>query len=132
VKAHRTNQEPLDEVEASTAVDRAVDSVQLFMRDIGKRPLLTAAQETVLAKRIEQGDHAATEEMVAANLRLVVSIAKRYRNQGLPFMDLIQEGTFGGDSSSPPTQPGGSARPSVVRSLTRRARSGCPFTSSSG
>jgi RNA polymerase primary sigma factor len=95
VKAHRTNQEPLDEVEASTAVDRAVDSVQLFMRDIGKRPLLTAAQETVLAKRIEQGDHAATEEMVAANLRLVVSIAKRYRNQGLPFMDLIQEGTFG-------------------------------------
>ena len=95
MKAQRTNQEPLDEVEASTAVDRSIDSVQLFMRDIGKRPLLTAAQETALAKRIEQGDHAANEEMVAANLRLVVSIAKRYRNQGLPFMDLIQEGTFG-------------------------------------
>jgi RNA polymerase primary sigma factor len=94
VKANPTNQEPLDEVEASTA-DRTIDSVQLFMRDIGKTPLLTAARETVLAKRIELGDHAATEEMVAANLRLVVSIAKRYRNQGLPFMDLIQEGTFG-------------------------------------
>jgi RNA polymerase primary sigma factor len=94
VKANPTNQEPLDEVEASTA-DRTIDSVQLFMRDIGKTPLLTAARETVLAKRIELGDQAATEEMVAANLRLVVSIAKRYRNQGLPFMDLIQEGTIG-------------------------------------
>jgi RNA polymerase primary sigma factor len=95
VKAHQTNQESLDELEVSAGVDRSIDSVQLFMRDIGKTPLLTAAQETVLAKRIERGDHAAAEEMVAANLRLVVSIAKRYRNQGLPFMDLIQEGTIG-------------------------------------
>jgi len=94
VKAHQTNQDPLDEVEA-TGVDRSIDSVQLFMRDIGKTPLLTAAQETVLAKRIERGDQTANEEMVAANLRLVVSIAKRYRNQGLPFMDLVQEGTIG-------------------------------------
>ena len=94
MKAHQTNQDPLDEVEA-TGVDRSIDSVQLFMRDIGKTPLLTAAQETVLAKRIERGDQTANEEMVAANLRLVVSIAKRYRNQGLPFMDLVQEGTIG-------------------------------------
>jgi RNA polymerase primary sigma factor len=95
VTVQQTNQERLDEAEASTGVDWSIDSVQLFMRDISKTPLLTAAQETVLAKRIERGDKRATEEMVAANLRLVVSIAKRYRNQGLPFMDLIQEGTIG-------------------------------------
>ena len=73
----------------------STDSLQLFLRDVGKVDLLTAAQEVELAKRIERGDHRAKQEMVEANLRLVVSIAKRYRNQGLPFLDLIQEGTIG-------------------------------------
>ena len=73
----------------------STDSLQLFLKDIGKVDLLTAAQEVELAKRIERGDHRAKQEMVEANLRLVVSIAKRYRNQGLPFLDLIQEGTIG-------------------------------------
>jgi RNA polymerase primary sigma factor len=72
-----------------------VDGLQLFLKDIGKVDLLTRAQEVGLAKRIERGDHGAKQEMVEANLRLVVSIAKRYRNQGLPFIDLIQEGTIG-------------------------------------
>ncbi|HUY71189.1 MAG TPA: sigma-70 family RNA polymerase sigma factor, partial [Gaiellaceae bacterium] len=81
-------EEPL-EVEITT------DSLQLFLKDIGKVELLTAAQEVELAKRIERGDHGAKQAMVEANLRLVVSIAKRYRNQGLPFLDLIQEGTIG-------------------------------------
>jgi RNA polymerase primary sigma factor len=73
----------------------STDALQLFLKDIGKVDLLTAAQEVELAKRIERGDHGAKQEMVEANLRLVVSIAKKYRNQGLPFLDLIQEGTIG-------------------------------------
>jgi RNA polymerase primary sigma factor len=73
----------------------STDALQLFLKDIGKVDLLTAAQEVELAKRIERGEHKAKQEMVEANLRLVVSIAKKYRNQGLPFLDLIQEGTIG-------------------------------------
>jgi len=73
----------------------STDGLQLFLKDIGKVDLLTAAQEVELAKRIERGEHRAKQEMVEANLRLVVSIAKKYRNQGLPFLDLIQEGTIG-------------------------------------
>jgi RNA polymerase primary sigma factor len=73
----------------------STDALQLFLKDIGKVDLLTAAQEVELAKRIERGDHSAKQAMVEANLRLVVSIAKKYRNQGLPFLDLIQEGTIG-------------------------------------
>ena len=73
----------------------STDALQLFLKDIGKVNLLTAPQEVELAKRIERGDHRAKQSMVEANLRLVVSIAKRYRNQGLPFLDLIQEGTIG-------------------------------------
>jgi RNA polymerase primary sigma factor len=71
------------------------DGLQLFLKGIGKVRLLTAQEEVVLAKRIERGSFEAKQRMVEANLRLVVSIAKRYRNQGLPFLDLIQEGTLG-------------------------------------
>ncbi|HEU4972386.1 MAG TPA: sigma-70 family RNA polymerase sigma factor [Gaiellaceae bacterium] len=83
------------EAEAEPEPEITTDALQLFLKDIGKVPLLTAAQEVELAKRIERGEHAAKQAMVEANLRLVVSIAKRYRNQGLPFLDLIQEGTIG-------------------------------------
>src|SRR5712691_2224073 len=75
--------------------DMTTDSLQLFLKDIGKVRLLTAAEEVELAKRIERGDLDAKQKMVESNLRLVVSIAKVYRNQGLPFLDLIQEGTLG-------------------------------------
>ena len=84
-----------DEPEVQVEREISTDALQLFLKDIGKVELLTAAQEVELAKRIERGDHGAKQEMVEANLRLVVSIAKRYRNQGLPFLDLIQEGTIG-------------------------------------
>ncbi len=88
--------EELDELEPEDfQLEITTDSLQLFLKDVGKVDLLTAAQEVELAKRIERGDHRAKQEMVEANLRLVVSIAKRYRNQGLPFLDLIQEGTIG-------------------------------------
>src|SRR5438128_6022598 len=75
--------------------DMTTDSLQLFLKDIGKVRLLTAQEEVDLAKRIERGDLDAKQKMVESNLRLVVSIAKNYRNQGLPFLDLIQEGTIG-------------------------------------
>jgi RNA polymerase primary sigma factor len=84
-----------DAPEAEPEAEISTDTLQLFLKDIGRVPLLTAAQEVGLAKRIERGEHAAKQAMVEANLRLVVSIAKRYRNQGLPFLDLIQEGTIG-------------------------------------
>jgi RNA polymerase primary sigma factor len=71
------------------------DSLDLFLRDAGRHPLLTAAQEVKLTKLVERGDARAKQTMVESNLRLVVSIAKRYRHQGLPFLDLIQEGTLG-------------------------------------
>jgi RNA polymerase primary sigma factor len=71
------------------------DSVTLFMNEIGKHDLLTAAEEVALAKRIERGDRQAKERMINSNLRLVVSIAKRYRGHGVSFGDLIQEGVIG-------------------------------------
>jgi RNA polymerase primary sigma factor len=75
--------------------ETTTDALQLFLREAGRHALLTAAQEVELAKRIERGDPQAKQRMIQSNLRLVVSIAKNYRNQGLPFLDLIQEGTLG-------------------------------------
>ena len=71
------------------------DSLALFLRDAGRSPLLTAAQEVKLTKLVERGDAGAKRTMIESNLRLVVSIAKKYRHQGLPLLDLIQEGTLG-------------------------------------
>jgi RNA polymerase primary sigma factor len=71
------------------------DSLQLFLNEAGRYPLLTAAEEVELAKAIERGDKAAKDRMVNSNLRLVVSIAKKYQGHGLPLIDLIQEGIIG-------------------------------------
>jgi RNA polymerase primary sigma factor len=76
-------------------VEPSLDSLRLYLREIGKVPLLTADQEVSLAKRIERGDMAAKQHMIEANLRLVVSIAKGYLGRGLSFLDLIQEGSLG-------------------------------------
>ena len=80
---------------AAPPVESTTDALQLFLREAGRHALLTAPQEVELAKRIERGDMQAKQHMIQSNLRLVVSIAKNYRNQGLPFLDLIQEGTLG-------------------------------------
>jgi RNA polymerase primary sigma factor len=76
-------------------VEPSLDSLRLYLREIGKVPLLTADQEVSLAKRIERGDMDAKQHMIEANLRLVVSIAKGYLGRGLSFLDLIQEGSLG-------------------------------------
>ncbi len=76
-------------------VEPSLDSLRLYLREIGKVPLLTADQEVTLAKRIERGDMGAKTAMIEANLRLVVSIAKGYLGRGLSFLDLIQEGSLG-------------------------------------
>ncbi|HWI21008.1 MAG TPA: RNA polymerase sigma factor RpoD [Baekduia sp.] len=76
-------------------VEPSLDSLRLYLRGIGRVPLLTADQEIALAKRIERGDMEAKQHMVEANLRLVVSIAKGYLGRGLTFLDLIQEGSLG-------------------------------------
>jgi RNA polymerase primary sigma factor len=77
------------------AIVGSADSLQLFLADVGRHKLLTAADEVQLAKAIERGDGIAKRRMIESNLRLVVSIAKGYRGLGVPFLDLIQEGTLG-------------------------------------
>ncbi|MGH2970226.1 MAG: sigma-70 family RNA polymerase sigma factor [Solirubrobacteraceae bacterium] len=81
--------------EIDLTVEPSLDSLRLYLRSIGKVELLTADREVALAKRIERGDLHAKQEMVEANLRLVVSIAKGYLGRGLSFLDLIQEGSLG-------------------------------------
>src|SRR5436305_9794196 len=94
---------PAEEAEPATPaaayeagpVSGAADSLQLFLADVGRHKLLTAAEEVYLAKAIERGDPTAKRRMIESNLRLVVSIAKGYRGLGVPFLDLIREGTLG-------------------------------------
>ena len=88
-------EEPAPAPVAAAPQETTTDALQLFLREAGRHALLTAPQEVELAKKIERGDMHAKQQMIQANLRLVVSIAKNYRNQGLPFLDLIQEGTLG-------------------------------------
>jgi RNA polymerase primary sigma factor len=91
----RARLQELKRAEADLSVDPSLDSLRLYLRSIGRVPLLDAEQEVALAKRIERGDMAAKQHMVEANLRLVVSIAKGYVGRGLTFLDLIQEGSLG-------------------------------------
>ena len=91
----RARLQELKRAEADLSVDPSLDSLRLYLRSIGRVPLLSAEQEVALAKRIERGDMAAKQHMVEANLRLVVSIAKGYVGRGLTFLDLIQEGSLG-------------------------------------
>src|SRR5690242_4604258 len=81
-----------EEEDLRCAID---DSVKQYLKEIGMYPLLTAEQELLLAERVANGDLRARQKLIEANLRLVVSIAKRYSNQGLPLLDLIQEGNIG-------------------------------------
>jgi RNA polymerase primary sigma factor len=82
-------------VEVDLTVEPSLDSLRLYLRSIGRVSLLTAEQEVMLARRIERGDMEAKQQMIEANLRLVVSIAKSYLGRGLTFLDLIQEGSMG-------------------------------------
>lgn len=91
-KAHSKKAIKESEVQKGAKVD---DPVRMYLKEIGKVDLLTMDEEIELAKRIEDGDESAKTELAEANLRLVVSIAKRYINRGMPFLDLIQEGNLG-------------------------------------
>jgi len=93
--APQSRPEPERKPELDLSVEPSLDSLRLYLRSIGKVGLLTAGQEVALAKKIERGDIPAKEQMVKANLRLVVSIAKGYLGRGLTFLDLIQEGSLG-------------------------------------
>src|SRR6478672_42804 len=93
--ARKPGADPPKKPEIDLTVEPSLDSLRLYLRSIGRVPLLTAQQEVELAKRIERGDMVAKTHMVEANLRLVVSIAKGYLGRGLTFLDLIQEGSLG-------------------------------------
>jgi RNA polymerase primary sigma factor len=97
LEAREIDVAPPEREEAAEAVElpASTDAMTLFMSRAGRYPLLTAAEEVALAKRIERGDAAAKERMINSNLRLVISIAKRYQGRDLPLLDLIQEGCIG-------------------------------------
>ena len=92
---YETEEELAEEEEAEDKRGAVDDSVKQYLKEIGMYPLLTAEQELILAERVARGDQRARQRLIEANLRLVVSIAKRYSNQGLPLLDLIQEGNIG-------------------------------------
>ena len=115
------------------------DPVRMYLKEIGKVPLLSAEEEIEIAKRMEEGDEEAKKKLTESNLRLVVSIAKRYVGRGMLFLDLIQEGNLGlirrwtssttaRATSSRRTPPGGSARPSRAPSPIRPAPSAFLYT----
>ena len=84
-----------EETIRSASLEHTDDAIKLYMHEIQKTKLLSALEEREVAAKIELGDQAARDQMIVSNLRLVVSIAKRYRNRGLPFLDLIEEGNLG-------------------------------------
>jgi len=89
------SEEETESVEREGTDDHSDDAIKLYLKEIQKTNLLTAEQERDLAQRISEGDSAARDRMIESNLRLVVKIAKRYMNRGLPFLDLIEEGNMG-------------------------------------
>jgi RNA polymerase primary sigma factor len=93
--AAQSQSEGRKKLEIDLTVEPSLDSLRLYLRSIGRVELLTAEQEVTLARRIERGDMDAKQQMIEANLRLVVSIAKSYLGRGLTFLDLIQEGSMG-------------------------------------
>ncbi|GEL14439.1 RNA polymerase sigma factor RpoD [Pediococcus cellicola] len=94
LKAQKISKKELDDTKAPAGV-KINDPVRMYLKEIGRVPLLTAKQEVDLALRIEKGEESAKQELAEANLRLVVSIAKRYVGRGMQFLDLIQEGNMG-------------------------------------
>ncbi|MGC2374016.1 MAG: sigma-70 family RNA polymerase sigma factor [Solirubrobacteraceae bacterium] len=93
--ALRSRLEELHKAEIDLSVEPSVDSLRLYLSSIGRVQLLSAEEEVALAKRIERGDVSAKQQMIEANLRLVVSISKGYLGRGMNFLDLIQEGSLG-------------------------------------
>ena len=91
----RSRLEELRKAEVDMSVEPSLDSLRIYLRSIGRVPLLSAEEEVALSKRIERGDVTAKQHMIEANLRLVVSISKGYLGRGLNFLDLIQEGSLG-------------------------------------
>ena len=98
IELEKENEEEIEEIEIDLSVPEGIsidDPVRMYLKEIGRVPLLTAEEEVALAKRMEQGDEEAQKRLAVANLRLVVSIAKRYVGRGMLFLDLIQEGNLG-------------------------------------